>query len=869
MDRPVTGREPIGSDREGVERMRGNHHVYAGADPLFYDHPAGGGDQRRFAAADRETPEGFRRHETASWVHLVPEGPDDPALPGQGYKIHVSSTTEDAERVVDLVTEYCVRERVAHKFLPTHRIHLLNNGKYARRGSSGKLLTLYPADEARLATVLTDLDRRLSGFTGPYILGDLRYNDGPLYVRYGGFRERWCTEPDGTRILAIEAPDGSLVPDRREPYFQLPAWLTPPDVLGEALRAHDRQSMDPFPYEVEAALHFSNGGGIYRARDAEGGEVVLREARPLAGLDGSGTDAVTRLEQEERALRALDGLPWVPRLLNRFTVWEHHYLAEEYVEGETLRQFMARNNPVVRPDPTPEALAHYAARVEDITDQLSRALDALHERGWAFGDLHPTNVLLRPDGRICLIDFETAHRPGIDTPPSMGCPGFVAPHAPGGFARDRYALHSIRLALLLPLTMLIDLDPGKLDELLAAAAEFFPLPPSWQQEVRAGLHRPTTPGPAAPSPVSWPREEDGAAGLSALGARLARALTASATPERTDRLFPGDPAALHDGGYTLAHGAAGVLHALHTTGHPVREEHVEWLWRAARDAADPRPGLYAGLHGAALALDRLGRPEQALELVRRAAPTDDVSLHGGLAGIGIALHHLHRPADGADLSDRLDDITARLTDRLDRPAPGPHRTGLMHGPTGTAAFLLHRYEAVRDPALLDLALRALRADAEHCVRSEEGAVNLREGTRMLPYLANGSAGLALVAGHYLRHRHDDALQDLLDGTLTAARAPFVLYNDLFTGRAGLITLLAAHRDRPGASEALQRHLRLLSWHAIAYQDGLAFPGAQHYRLSMDLATGTAGVLHALHAAAGDRPPLPGLPLHSEPLIPAA
>ncbi|MCW5249016.1 MULTISPECIES: class III lanthionine synthetase LanKC [unclassified Streptomyces] len=859
--------------------MRGNHHVYAGADPLFYDHPAGSGDQRRFAAADRAVPDGFRRKETTTWIHQLPEGPDAPRLPDQGYKIHVSSTTEDAERVVDIVTEYCLAERVAHKFLPTHRIHLLNNGKYARRGSSGKLLTVYPEDEGRLATVLTDLDRRLSGFTGPYILGDLRFNDGPLYVRYGGFRERWCTDPDGGRTLAIEAPDGTLVPDRRDPYFRLPAWLTPPEVLREALRVHDRQSMDPLPYRVEAALHFSNGGGIYRARDAAGHEVVLREARPLAGLDGAGTDAVTRLDQEERALRALAGLPWVPRLIERFTAWEHHYLAEEYVEGETLRQFMARNNPIVRPDPAPEALAAYGARVQDLTDQLARALDALHERGWAFGDLHPANVLVRPDGRICLIDLETAHRPGIDPSPSMGCPGFVAPHAPDGFARDRYALHSIRLALLLPLTMLIDLDPGKLDELLDAAAEFYPLPPGWREEVRAGLHRPDTPDdpaapptaarPTAPRPgAARPRGEDDTPAPAALGARLARALTASATPRRADRLFPGDPVALHDGGYTLAHGAAGVLHTLHTTGHPVDEEHTEWLWRAARRAADPRPGLYGGLHGAALVLDRLGRPGQALELVQRAAPAADASLHDGLAGIGIALHHLHRPGDGADLGDELDAVTARLAERLDDPGPGPHRAGLMHGPTGSAAFFLHRYDAVRDPALLDLALRALRADAERCVRSEEGAVNLRDGTRMLPYLANGSAGLALTAGHYLRHRHDDALRDLLDGALTAARAPFVLFSDLFTGRAGLIALLAAHPERPGARQALRRHLRLLSWHAIGYRDGLAFPGAQHYRLSMDLATGTAGVLHALHAAAGNHPALPGL-LRSEPLIPVA
>ena len=40
----------------------------------------------------------------------------------------------------------------------------------------------------------------------------------------------------------------------------------------------------------------------------------------------------------------------------------------------------------------------------------------------------------------------------------------------------------------------------------------------------------------------------------------------------------------------------------------------------------------------------------------------------------------------------------------------------------------------------------------------------------------------------------------------------------------------------------------LSWHAMAYQEQLAFPGDSLLRLSMDLATGSAGVLLALAAA---------------------
>ncbi|MFJ4674688.1 class III lanthionine synthetase LanKC [Kitasatospora sp. NPDC088783] len=845
--------------------MKRNHHMFAGDDPHFYDHPVDRAERRRFAAADRPAPAGWRSHEDGSWFFLTPEQAE---LPDQGWKIHVSAVPAEAAEVIDLVSAYCLETGLPHKFLVNPRIHHLNNSKYARRGSSGKLMTLYPADDTRLRTVLDALGPLLAGRRAPYVLGDLRWQDGPLYLRYGGFLERWCTLDGGERVLAISAPDGTLVPDRRDPYFALPPWLEPPECVAEQLRADEAAAAGQpgLPYEIERALHFSNGGGVYlaRERDGDGAPVVLREARPLAGLDGSGADAVARLRTEARALRALAGLEFVPRLIDEFTVWEHHYLAEEYVEGETLRQFLARSNPLTRPEPSPGDLARYTAQALDVLDQLQRAVDAMHARGYAFGDLHPANVLLRPDGRICLVDFEVAHRPGLDPEPSVACPGFVAPHAMAGFERDRYALDCIRLALFLPYTMLLDLRPAKVDQLADAMAEFFPVPTAHTARVRRGLRRPGIPDRPADRSGDELFDRPDATGLPEA---LARAILASATPQRADRLFPGDPAGLNDGGYTLAHGAAGVLHALHATGQPVDEEHTDWLWRAARRSRDLRPGLYDGLHGAALVLHELGREQEALDVLQRAgrspdpSPPGDLSLRSGLAGIGLALHRLHRATGDGGLRDALDRTAERLAAALDPAAPTPAGAGLLTGPSGIAAFFLHLHQDSGDPAHLDLAARALRADLAQCRTSEEGAVNLLDGTRLLPYLGNGSAGVGLALGHYLRHRPDEEEFALaLDGVLLAARARLVIFGGLFHGRAGLLALLAAHPDRPGAAERIARQRRLLAWHAVPYRGGTAIAGDQLHRLSMDLATGTAGVLLAVHAAAGAPLDLPGATL---------
>ena len=64
-------------------------------------------------------------------------------------------------------------------------------------------------------------------------------------------------------------------------------------------------------------------------------------------------------------------------------------------------------------------------------------------------------------------------------------------------------------------------------------------------------------------------------------------------------------------------------------------------------------------------------------------------------------------------------------------------------------------------------------------------------------------------------------------------------------------LYLSRRNGPGKAADDPRvaaQIRRLVWHATSYKDGLAFPGDQLLRLSMDLATGTAGVLLAVHAA---------------------
>jgi hypothetical protein len=216
----------------------------------------------------------------------------------------------------------------------------------------------------------------------------------------------------------------------------------------------------------------------------------------------------------------------------------------------------------------------------------------------------------------------------------------------------------------------------------------------------------------------------------------------------------------------------------------------------------------------------------------------------------------------AALEDAARRATQLVADRLGAvddvgPISGsghPH-AGLMRGSAGRALLFLRMYERTGEPGLLDHAATALRQDLRRCVRLETyGHLHVNEGWRSLPYLAAGSAGLGLVIRRYLDHRPDEELADALPAIRAAACSLFYIQPGLFAGRAGMVLYLSADRE-PGdpPDPALAAQIRRLGWHALTYRGHLAFPGDQLMRLSMDLATGSAGVLLALGAALHDGP----------------
>ncbi|MFF1699790.1 class III lanthionine synthetase LanKC [Streptomyces sp. NPDC058257] len=855
--------------------MDKRYEVYCLADRHFYETPdrlSVGGSAPDFETAGRPVPQGWRSARQGDWLTFVPVDEDGHARPApqQGWKIHVSATLENADRIAAAVTDHCVPRSVPFKFIAGRRLLHLRNSKYAGRDGSGKFVTIYPADEQQLHAVLDELGRILAGQEGPYILTDLRWQEGPLYVRYGAFTRRMCADERGGLVPAIEDDQGRLVPDSRDPAFRVPEWVTLPPFLEPQLAARNNTTVGDLPYRMEKALHFSNGGGVYVGTDTrDGSKVVLKEGRPHAGLASDGADAVARLERERDALGKLAGLGVAPEVRDWFELGGHRFLVMDFLEGRTLNSFFADRHPLLVSEPDADAIAAYTAWALRIHRAVEEAVAAVHGRGVVFNDLHMFNIMVAPDEQsVSLLDFEAAGRVGEGGRQIVAHPGFIAPADREGVDVDLYALACLRLALFLPITTLLAVDRGKAAHLATVIAAEFPDVPAeflagavaeiergGQDGTGGGAVAGATASASASAPLvevaDWPASRDS----------MVKAILASATPERDDRLFPGDIATFTDGGgLGLAHGAAGVLLALAEGGGERYEEGERWLLKHTESAPPGTPlGLNDGLAGIAHVLERLGHRTRALDLMElilqenwQRLPSD---LNGGLAGLGLALDALAHSTGEEGLAQHAFRAAELIGDRLtaaeDPPKKGRPRAGLLHGATGPALLFLRLYERNGDPALLDLAARALRADLERCVSRPDGSIGVDEGWRTMPYLGDGSVGIGMVVDDYLAHRDDAGFEAVRPGVLTTARSRFCVQPGLFQGRAGL--LLHINRSTaPGITPGdVAAQIEGLGWFAMPYAGQLAFPGHQMLRLSMDLHTGTAGCLLALAAALGD------------------
>jgi serine/threonine protein phosphatase PrpC len=151
-------------------------------------------------------------------------------------------------------------------------------------------------------------------------------------------------------------------------------------------------------YRIVREVHASSRSHIYLAVDIEtDAQVIIK----IPSVDLRGDEAyLRRFMMEEWVARRITSahvLKPGPQQRKRNFL----YIVTEYVDGQTLRQWMIDN-------PRP-----HLETVRDITEQIAKGLRAFHRMEMLHQDLRPDNIMIDRTGTVKIIDFGSTRVAGV------------------------------------------------------------------------------------------------------------------------------------------------------------------------------------------------------------------------------------------------------------------------------------------------------------------------------------------------------------------------------------------------------------------------------------------------------------------------
>ena len=240
-------------------------------------------------------------------------------------------------------------------------------------------------------------------------------------------------------------------------------------------------------FVLERELGKGGMGVVHAALDRERGRrIALKKLRPMEDAD------LARVVDSAAALTRIDH-PHLVRVYGVFCAHGEWFVAMELVDGVDLRSYVRPRErvaqaPTVRLPPrragrwrSEISPALELARLRRAMLQVARGLRALHEAGWLHCDVKSSNVLVTPDERAALCDYDLLTRTGaqsIHEPRVMGTPAYMSPEQGAGStlspASDWYGFGVVLYELL------TGVHPfrGREDEMMLEKQYSEPMPPS-------------------------------------------------------------------------------------------------------------------------------------------------------------------------------------------------------------------------------------------------------------------------------------------------------------------------------------------------------------------------------------------------------
>ena len=179
-------------------------------------------------------------------------------------------------------------------------------------------------------------------------------------------------------------------------------------------------------FRAEAELGSGNSGVVYKAWHPRlKKNVILKESK--CGI----TDSNELRRNEVEALKNVKSA-FLPQVFDFIEEGSRAFTVMEYIDGESFDKLLGRGQVFSQK----EVIKWYR--------QLASALETLHKRNICHCDVKPANIVLTPNGDICLIDFNAAIIGGNAARFVSRTLGYASPEQYDAYERIKSARDSIK-----------------------------------------------------------------------------------------------------------------------------------------------------------------------------------------------------------------------------------------------------------------------------------------------------------------------------------------------------------------------------------------------------------------------------------------
>ncbi|HAD19597.1 MAG TPA: serine/threonine protein kinase, partial [Lachnospiraceae bacterium] len=188
-------------------------------------------------------------------------------------------------------------------------------------------------------------------------------------------------------------------------------------------------------YEIVGKVGVGGMADVYKAKDATLDRYVAIKVLKQEFCEDM--NFVTKFRTEAQSAASLEH----PNIVNIYDVGSEngiYYIVMEYVEGITLKEYIQKKGKLSYKETLSIAI------------QVSRGIQAAHEKGIIHRDIKPQNIIISTDGKVKVTDFGIARAASTNTIHSdvMGSVHYASPEqARNGYVSDKSDIYSLGIVM--------------------------------------------------------------------------------------------------------------------------------------------------------------------------------------------------------------------------------------------------------------------------------------------------------------------------------------------------------------------------------------------------------------------------------------